>query len=173
MLSQTLRSRWFATLVHVGLWLLLYLAVVNMGGKTPNLHEHTGVSPAPESPAPVDKLSSLFAPGILHTSFAGTNGLDPFYTKHFVPPPAPAPAPPPTTRKIPLVYLGFYSTAGGPRQAMFKEENIFRTLPVGTPVATNTFIADAGVLTLTLTNSTGQTNIFQLNKPGQIEVPIK
>src|SRR5690349_21821865 len=96
-LNQALRSRWFIWSNHAGLWLLLYLAVASLGGKTPDFRAGTAYSPPPQTPAPVAKLTGLFSTALLPKSL-NTNSLDPFFTAYFSPP-----APPEsTTRKIEL-----------------------------------------------------------------------
>jgi hypothetical protein len=173
MFVQTLRSRWLAGVIHAGLWLMLYLTVIHMSGSRTDIFEYLGPSAPPQSPAPVARLASLFAPGTFQHKFAGTNALDPFYTRNFVPPPAPAPPPPPTTKKIPIIYQGFYFTEAGPQKVIFKMSDLFVTIPIGAQVATNIFLSNADALSMTLTNVNGQTNILKLNKAGEIEVPIK
>jgi hypothetical protein len=172
MLSATLhllRSRWLTWGVHVCLWLLLYLAVIHTGGKTPELTEASASPPPPLSVVPVGRIDSLFSPGQWATPLARTKGLNPFLTDHFVPPSAP---PPPTTKKIDATYQGFFQTADGPRQAIVKIGDAFLVTQVGSAVVTNQFVADATMQTLTLTNA-AQTNTLPLNVKRELEVPIK
>jgi hypothetical protein len=171
--TQTLRSRWLAFLVHASLWVVLYLTIRNMGGRAPEYRESNSFSVPAQSLAPVAKLGSLFATNIVLGFSTDANLQNPFYTTHFVPPPTPAPPPPPTTRKIPATYLGFYISADGPKHAILKLPEGFFVARLGTPVATNTFVADATMQTLTLTNLAAQTNLLQLNTQTDIEVPIK
>ena len=91
--KKTLRSRWFAACVHAGLWLLLYLAVTNLGGKAPDFRDADAVATPPQSPAPVAGLERLFSPGVWPKSLVDTNRLNPFFTRYFIPP-APPPPPP-------------------------------------------------------------------------------
>src|ERR1043165_973712 len=103
-LSQTLRSRWVALSIHAGLWLLLYLAVVNLGGKTPDFRAGTNYSPPPQTPAPVAKLTGLFSTALLPKPAPDTNSFDPFFTSYFAPPALPES----TIKKIEITYQGFY-----------------------------------------------------------------
>jgi hypothetical protein len=105
-------------------------------------------------------------------SLAEPSSLNPFYTRHFVPSPAPAP-PPPTTRKFTITYQGFYQTSESAQQVIYKMTEGFVVAPVGASVATNLAIARADAYSLLLTNVSGQTNLLQLNKPTEVEVPIK
>jgi hypothetical protein len=165
---QTLKSRWFAAVVHAGLWLLLYLAVTGFRGKSPDYHVADAVSTQPQSLAPVGKLVNLFSPGIWPKPFAHTNSLNPFFTRHFIPPPAPAP----TTRKIELTYQGYYQTSEGAKQAIVKLADAFFVTPIGAKVTANLYAVEATLQSLTLTNSSAQTNLLLLNVKKEIEVPI-
>lgn len=169
-LMQTLRSRWFALGVHLGLWCVFYLAVTHLGGKTPQFRiAESGTVPAPV-PVPVAKMDSLFAaaqwPG------AATNDLNPFFTKYFAPVPSPKP-PAPTTRKIEVTYQGFYQAGDDIKHAVVKVASDFVVASIGAPIATNLFVADAGLQNLVLTNLTAQTNLLLLNAKKEIEIPIK
>jgi hypothetical protein len=170
---QTLRSRWFAGCVHAGLWLLLYLAVIHLGGQSPAFRENDTFTSPPESPAPVAKLEALFSPGIWPKPLAGASIANPFVTSHFVPAPVPPPPPPATTTKIELTYLGFYQTTNGPKQAVCKFFNTFVVSPIGARVASNLFVAQATMQMLTLTNPAAQSNLLTMNKKQEIEVPLR
>ena len=108
--KRVLRNRWFTAGIHAGFWLLLYLAVVNLGGKVPDLRDAEGLSTPPRSPVPVAGLERLFSQGVWPKSLTDTNLLNPFVTRYFIPQ---AP-PPPTTRKIEVTYQGFYQTGEEP-----------------------------------------------------------
>jgi hypothetical protein len=171
-LTKLLRSRWFVAAVHCGLWVLLYFAVTNLGGKAPEFREAQAASTPVQSPAPVAKLEQLFAPGIWPKPVPDTNTLSPFFTRHFIPPPTPAPPPPPTTRKIEATYQGFYQTGDGPKHALVKLGDALKFTTIGARLTTNFFVASATMQSLTLTNVTGQTNQLLLNTKKEIEVPI-
>ena len=167
--KRALRNRWFTVGVHAGLWLLVYLAVVHLGGKVPDLRDAEGVSSRPHSPVPVAGLEHLFSPGVWPKSLSDTNRLNPFVTRYFIPP---AP-PPPTTRTIEVTYQGFYQTGAGPKNTIFKLGDAFLVAPIGARIATNLFIAEATMQALTLTNLAAQTNILPLNAKKEIVVPIQ
>jgi hypothetical protein len=172
-LALLLRSRWFVAFIHAGLWLLLYLSVAGLRGKAPELREEDPSSSMPaRSPAPVAKLDALFSPGVWPKSLGDTNLVNPFFTRHFIPPATPA-APVPTTRKIEVTYQGFYESGDGPRQVILKLGEAFIVAPIGARVATNLFVSAATMQTLTLTNLAAQTNILSLNAKKEIEVPIQ
>ncbi len=169
---QILKSRWLAGCLHLGLWLLFFLVLTRLGGRTPVFHEREAFSTPPQSPAPVARLEPLFAPGAWPVSLARSNAPDPFFTRHFTPAPAPPP-PSPTTRKIELTYLGFYLSGDSPKQAVVRFADSFIVTPIGARVLSNLFVAQATMQTLTLTNPSAQTNILTVNMKKEIEVPIR
>jgi hypothetical protein len=171
-LTGTLRSRSFAVGVHAALWVLLLLVIIKVGGKAPDFREAESSSAAPQNLAPIAKLGSLFEPAQWPAPLANSEGSGPFFTRYFVPVASPAP-PPPTTRKIEVSYQGYYQTSDGPKNAIIKVADAFMVIPVGGAVATNFFIGDATMQSLTLTNPSAQPTILPLNSKKEIEVPIK
>jgi len=171
-LVQTLRSRWFAVSVHLGLWLLLFFALTKFGGNTPIYKDGVALSSPAQSPAPVAKLERLSTSGIWPAILTDTNTPSLFFTKHFIPPQTPAP-PAPTTRKIDITYLGFSDAEGSTRQVFYKLADVIEVKPVGVRVTTNWFIGDASFQSLSLTNLAAQSTLLPLNEKKQIEVPIQ
>ena len=169
MLTQTLKSRWFTSVLHAGLWLLLALAVLRLRGTAPHFLETTSHTSPAQSPVPVARLEKLFTPGPWLKPTSETNSPSPFATRHFIPP---TPAPP-TTRKVELTYQGFYQTGEDPKHVFLQVDSALVVSPVGGRIATELFVADAAVQTLTLTNLAGQTNVLTLNAKKPVEVPVK
>jgi hypothetical protein len=169
--TKAIRSRWLASLTHAGLWLLLYLAVTGLRGKPPEMHEADGTSVSPQRIVPVAKADQLLNQANWPQFVPVPNTVDPFFTKHFIPPPAPLP-PAPTTRKIELTYLGFFTSDGSKKQTIVKLADALLVTPIGAKVTANLYAVDATTLTLTLTNSTPQTNLLQLNVKKELEVPL-
>jgi hypothetical protein len=167
-----LRSRWFAWGVHASLWVLLYVVIMNAGGHAPPFHDSRAATFPAQSSAPIGRLDGLFATALWPKPSAGTNSANPFFTRYFVPAPSPA-APPPTTRKIEVTYQGFYETGDSPKNAVLKIGDAFVIARIGAPVATNLFVAQATMQSLTLTNLAAQTNLLLLNAKKEIEVPVK
>jgi hypothetical protein len=165
---QLFRSRGFAWFVQAGLWCLLYLAVLKLGGKAPDYNMANGVSAPTQTLAPVARLGPLFAATSVMPAAALNPTNTPFYTTHFVPP---SPAPP-TTRKIEVTYQGFYQTAEGPKCAVLKVGDAFVVTRLGALVATNVYVADATLQSLTLTNRSAPPILLPLNVKKEIEVPI-
>jgi len=171
-LLQILRGRTFATAVHVSLWALLGLVILKLGGKTPDFRDSDSLSAPPQSLAPVARLGSLFAASQWPNFAASAEGSSPFFTKYFVPVPSPVP-PAPTMRKIEVTYQGYFEAEGSPKTAIVKLADIFVVVPIGAAVATNFYVADANMQSLTLTNPASQTTLLPLNAKKEIEVPIK
>jgi hypothetical protein len=169
-LKKTLRSRWFVTCIHVSLWLLVYLAVTNLGGRAPDFRDAETAATTPQSTAPIAKLEYLVSPGVWPKSLIDTNRLNPFFTPYFIPP---APPPPATTRKIEVTYQGFYQTGDDLKRVIFKLGEAYLVSPIGTRIATNLYIAEATMQAMILTNLSAQTNILPLNTKKEIVVPIQ
>lgn len=172
LIAQILRSRWLAVVVHVGLWLLVYLALTRLGGRSPAYRAADGSAPPVQIQVPVGKLDRLFAVASWPRVTSGTNTKSAFFTQYFTPAPAPAP-PPPTTKKIELTYLGYYYTEQGKKQTMVKLGEAFLVTPEGGNVTANLFASEVSVMSLTVTNTAGKTNLLALNKKQEVEVPIK
>jgi hypothetical protein len=168
---QALRSRSFVILVHCGLWLLFYLALTGLGGKTPAFRETQSPFASPRGLLPAARLQRLFAGDARPKTPAQTNSLNPFFTQYFNP--VKTPSAPPTTRDIELTYLGFYQTADGPKRAMFKLGDAILVAQVGSNATANLFVAEASMRSLTLTNPAAQTNLLPLNAKTQMKVPIQ
>lgn len=180
MLSESLRSRWFASCVHGALWLLLVLALTKIGGDRPPFQEARPDPAAVIAPVPVAKLENLFsitkqlAPlTSVHGKTGGwATGQNPFDTAYFIPQTTPPP-PAPTTRIISLTYLGFYQTGDSPKRAMMRYGDALVSVAVGSSVATNLFVANVTVTNVMLTNATAQTHVLTLNTKKEIEIPIR
>lgn len=168
MLTQTLRSRWFAVLVHAGLWGLLVLALASLGGRGPRFAEATTYSGPLHNPIPVERIQTLFEAGTEAPRLNATNRMNPFFTRYFLPPVLPAP----TTRKVELTYHGFYQTADGPKTVMLSVGDVLVVGGPGAQAVANLFIADITWQTLTLTNPAAQTNLLPLSTKKAVEVPI-
>lgn len=180
MLSETLRSRWFSTSLHAGLWVLLLLVVIGsgIGGGAPRFREAVANPTTVTSPVPVAQLERLFRQPALPKGLADPATLNLFTTTYFVPPPTPTPTlppppPPPTTQKIELTYQGYYRTGDGPKYVLLHLGEKLVGVPVGGMVITNLMVVEATLQTLTLTNTAVQTNVLTLNTKQVVEVPLK
>jgi hypothetical protein len=171
-LLQVVRGRTFTVGTHVCLWALLGLVILKLGGKTPDFHDSDSFSTPPQTLAPIARLGSLFASSQWPNPLPATEGSSPFFTKYFVPVPSPVP-PAPTTRKIEVTYQGYFEAEGNPRSAIVKVADLFVVVPVGSAVATNFYVSEATLQSLTLTNPTSQPTLLPLNAKKEIEVPVQ
>jgi hypothetical protein len=153
MVKKTLRSRWFVAGLHASLWLLVYLALTQLGGRAPSFRDAEADAAPPQSLAPVAGLERLFSPGIWPKSLIDTNRLNPFFTPYFIPQ-APPPA---TSRKIEVTYQGFYQTGDDLKRAIFKLGDASVVAPTGARIAPNLLSAGA-TNAMALTNLTAPTN---------------
>ena len=170
MLKDILRSRWFSTALHAGLWLLLVLAAAGLGGRRPGYADvETGGTSL--SVVPVGKVEKLFAPANQPRQVFDSALQSSFATLHFTPPVVPVPVP--TTRRLDVIYQGYYQSAGGPLRAMLRAGDLLVSVPVGGMVVTNLWVAEATFQTMTLTNSAGQTNVLKMNAKQEVHVPLK
>jgi len=172
MLKESLRSCSFSACLHAGLWLLLLLALIGLGGRAPHFREAEADPSSVNTPVPVAKLEKLFTPTNWPKLVVDASGLSPFVTTYFIPT-APPPPPPPTTRKVDLTYQGFYRTTGGPTYTLMRLGDALVGIPIGGMVTTNLFVIEADTQTATLTNSAAQTNVLKLNTKQTLEVPLK
>jgi hypothetical protein len=74
---------------------------------------------------------------------------------------------------VEITYLGYYQTGDDPRRVFLKMDDALFVSAIGDQVATNLFVSEAGLQTLTLTNSAAQTNVLTLNAKKTVEVPIR
>jgi len=171
-------SKLFLIVLLLGALVLLTLAAYDLGGELPNRGEPKRHPNPPEATVVVGIIEALFSPVTLAALRPATNGVSPFYTTYFQPPPVPAPQPPtptpppPTTKKIPLTYQGVYQTAGGEKKAFVKVGEGLFVGPVGAKVVADLVVADIALRTLTLKNAASQTNILQFNVQKEIEIPV-
>lgn len=173
MLNATLRSRSFSAALHAGLWLLLLLALVGIGGGRALTYREAEPDPsAVITPVLVARLQKLFAPENWPKQVVDAGSSNLFITAHFIPK-APPPPPPPTTRKVELTYQGCYRTANGPQYALLQTSEKLIGIVVGGLVTTNLYVIEATPQTVTLTNSAAQTNVLKVNVKSEVEVPLK
>ncbi len=162
----------------LGTLVLFALTVFELGGQVPNRAALKRRPNPPDATILVGKIEALFSPAMVAAMRPPTNGVSPFYTTYFQPPPQPPTpvtptAPPPTTKKILLVYQGVYQAAAGEKKAFVKVGDGLFVGPVGSNVVADLVVADIALRTLILKNAASQTNLLQFNVPKEIEVPIK
>lgn len=168
MFTRPLRSRWFALLIHVGLWLLLLLALAALGGRAPIFSSATTLGPRSPDPVPTSIIQQLFGRPPVLATLGATNLTNPFFTRQFEPPVVP----PPTTRKVELTYHGFYQTADGPLTALLKIGEEIVPVVAGARALADLYVADITWPQLVLTNAAAQTNALPLNTKKAVDVPL-
>lgn len=166
-----IKGRWFASVLHACLWVLLALMVLRLRGTSPPFHETTSHTSPAHTLVPVARLEHLFASDQWPNLAGETNSLSPFGTRHFIPPVTPVAAP--TTRKVELTYQGFFQTGNDPQRVFIKVDDALMLSQLGGQIATNLFVANATMQSLTLTNLAAQTNVLTLNTKKILEVPIR
>jgi hypothetical protein len=178
MLKILENSKWFSILLLLGTLVLLTLTVFELGGQMLNRAALKRHPSPPDATILVGKIEALFSPATVAAMRLPTNGVNPFYTTYFQPPPqlpqpVPPTVPPPTTKKVQLTYQGVYQTAAGEKKAFIKVGNGLFVGPVGSNVVADLVVADIAIRTLILKNAASQTNLLQFNVSKEIEVPIK
>jgi hypothetical protein len=169
MFSQTIKSRWFVSVLHAGLWLLLALAILRLRGPASHFLETTSHTAPAQNVVPVARLEKLFAPEAWLKPPGVTNAPSLFATRHFIPPPPP----PTTTRKVEVTYHGFYQTDEDSKHVFLQVDSALVATLVGSRIAPELFVADATMQALTLTNAAAQTNVLTVNTKKVLEVPVK
>ena len=98
MSQATEKLIWIATLVLGVLVVLFGITAVNLGGRVPALKPlGNGSRAATEWPTPA-QVGGWFELEALTRFTTQTNGINPFFTRHFQPPPPPPPRPPLNSR---------------------------------------------------------------------------
>ena len=166
MLSLFERNLWLSGAIAAGLAVLGIAALVHVGGDLPEL------KPLPANPpAPVHLFQQGDEQGWLALAAAArtdlpTNAINPFYTLHFQPPP------PPPTKKVTLQYQGCFISSKGVARAYVMLEKSLLILTNGARVVADHAISEIGVTNLTLTNTTGKTNVLKFRQKAVLEVPV-
>lgn len=172
MLTPPLQRRWFALALHAALWLLLALVVLRLSGPAAYFGEAPPTAPAPQTNPPVALLAEWLAAPPPVFPVGDPKQANPFATRHFTPVKPPAPAAP-TTRKVDLIYQGFYQAGGGAKNVFLQLDGKMINQPLGAEIAPGLFLEAADLQTLTLTNAAAQTNVLKLNTKTTLEVPVK
>jgi hypothetical protein len=167
MLNALKRDRWIASLLLVGLLVLLVLVLRDYGVRLPRFPQPTRHSETAFIPVSDMQLDEMLAAASI-PALRSTNFTSPFFTTHFQPPKPPAP----TTRKVNMVYQGFFQSTDGDKQAFLRVDDANRTVALGRPVIADLAVSDIQTRTLTLTNSASRTNVLEFNKTVAVEVPV-
>jgi len=168
MLDFLERRLWLSLLAVAGLAGLLLAAATRLGGEAPRL------TPLPERPGALPRVlpdagvAQWFSAPLVARLTPGSNSVDIVYTLHFQPPPPP---PPPPTKKVELLFQGWYLGSSGEQRAFVKLGDALLILTNGAKVVADHTIKEIGLRTLTLTNAAGQTNVLPFNVKKAVDVP--
>jgi hypothetical protein len=166
MLKGLQRDRWLATLLLVGLLILLFLVLRDYGVGLPQFPIPARRSESALIPITENRLEELLTPSAVPTLHT-TNLNNPFFTAHFQPPKPPAP----TTRKVNMTYQGFFQTTDGDKYAFVRVDDTDVTIARGRPIVADLHVAEINVRTLVLTNTASRTNVLEFNQTVPVEVP--
>jgi hypothetical protein len=161
---------WFlAALLLLGTGLGLFFLARTSGTPPPATMQIAANYTAPLGEPHPERIQEMLAPGTVPRLAPLTNGMNPFFTTYFQPPPAP---PPITTRKVELMYQGFFETAEGGRQAFIRVgTNVFIGAP-GTNVIANYSVARIEHGSLTLTNEANEPTVLNFRAKTELVVPV-
>jgi hypothetical protein len=166
MLKSLQRDRWIAILLLAGLLILLFLVLGDYGVGLPQFPRPVRESESAVLPITEAQLEALLAPEAVPVLRA-TNLSSPFFTAHF----EPRKPPPPTTRKVSMIYQGFFESTDGDKQAFVRVGDANLTVALGGPVIADLAVSEISVPALTVTNSASRTNVLEFNKTVSVEVP--
>ena len=103
-----------------------------------------------------------------------TNSGNPFFTLAIQPlPPPNPPPPPPATRKVDVVYRGFFETSARVRRAVVQVADKQIIAGKGDPIVADYSVADIQLGHLGMTNAAGVAVKLNFSKTAPIEVPAK
>lgn len=167
MLKGLKRDRWIASLLLVGLLVLLLLVLRDYGvglPRFPQPQRHPDTAMFPLSDQSWEEMLANAAVPRLHA----TNAISPFFTTHFQPPKPPAP----TTRLVNMIYQGYFQSTDGDKQAFVRVDDVDRTIALGQALIADLAVSAIQTRTLTLTNSAARTNLLEFNQSVSVEVPV-
>jgi hypothetical protein len=159
-----------AALVLLGTGLALFFLVRTSGTPPPDTMQIAANYTAPVGEPHPERILQMLSPGTVPRLLPLTNGMNPFFTIYFQPPPAP---PPITTRKVELMYQGFFETTQGERRAFLRVgTNTFIGAP-GTNVIANYSVAQIEHGSLTLTNESNEPTVLNFRAKAELIVPVE
>ncbi len=181
--SKFAGQRWFSIGLLGLTAVLLIIVSLRLGRKVPPLPPLNHSTGVPALPVTLDKIEQLSSKTAFMRIRPFSNGMHPFYTLHFQPPPPPpkpTPTPPPSTppppvqpvvQKIPVLYQGVYETAAGGKKAFVVVNGKLSVLGPGATITHDWTVANIAVKDVTITNRALQTNTLKFNIPAELEVP--
>jgi hypothetical protein len=167
MLKGLQRDRWFASLLLVGLLVLLLLVLRDYGVGLPRFPQPHRNPDSTLYPVSEQQWGEMLATTAVPRLFS-TNANSPFYTTHFQPPTPPAP----TTRLVNMIYQGYFQSTDGDKQAFVRVDDADRTVALGQALVADLAVSAIEARSLTLTNSAARTNRLEFNQSVSVEVPV-
>jgi hypothetical protein len=153
----------------VWLGVVLLLVVRDLGGHLPAPPEPPVLSSPTSKIQRIRQIDELFSLSFLAQRQPATNLNNPFFAGQFQSAPPP---PAPTTRKITVVYQGFFATTHGEKNAFVKVGDQLIVGPVGTKIAADLTILAIDLGTLTLKDGAGKPTPLPFNAPQTLEIPL-
>ena len=162
------RSLSLAALLTLVVIALIGLTLGGLGWHEPELRPLKVSARPPRELVPVSRAAPLLSLKSFPAMMPSTNTSNPFYTAYFQPPP---PAKPPATRKVDLIYEGFYETAAGLRKAFVKVGDGQFVGSLSNQVIGDLVVLEITHRSLSLKNAAGQTNVLPFNARTTVEIP--
>lgn len=165
---------WAMIPTSIGLILLLGLTLVGWPRVAP---DPTGGRPAEDAsvlhPAS-DQVRLFFGWGSTASWQPLTNSANPFYTLAIRPAPPPKPPPPaPATRKVDVIYRGFFETSARVRRAVVQVADKQLLTGKGDTIVADYVVTEIELGHLGATNGAGAAVTIGFSKTVSIEVPAK
>lgn len=170
--SESNRNYWMAVVVTLGAIGFGVASLMNVPDQALELE------PIPENQGPVldfvapEKVQAWFSPEELARPVTQERTENPFFTRHFEPPPQPAPPPPATTRQVDLLFQGIIRSSRERPHAFIHAEGKTHIVTNGAPLLADLFVARIAPEQVVLTNLDGRTNVLAFRKPEKVEVPV-
>lgn len=105
---------------------------------------------------------------------AMTKDGNPFFTLAIQAPPPPKPPPaPPATKKVDVIYRGFFETSAGVKRAVVQVADKQVITGIGGKVLADFLAAEIALRHLQLTNAAGKAVKLEFTKPQSLEIPAQ
>jgi hypothetical protein len=162
---------WAAAALTVGILAMLVLLARDLRTRPALVASAARSTRLKTEALPLAKIDALFSSSEIGKAVPAPELVNPFYTTFFQPLSQPKPQAP-TTRKVELVYQGFYESAGGRKQAYVKAGDALTFAGPGEVVVADLAVSEITLRTLVLTNKSGQANTLLFKAPKEVEVPL-
>ncbi|MCL5096576.1 MAG: hypothetical protein M1608_03385 [Candidatus Omnitrophica bacterium] len=152
--------------------IVIYSAARHWGGHVPAPPDLSSFGAGVISSNRARQVEAAFAWTSLTNLQPAVNLNDPFFPTPGQPAPAPPAAPAPSTRKVDLLYQGYYSTSQGEKRAYVLVGDQLLVGPIGTKVLANLVISDISLRTLTLKDDVGKEIRLNFDAKTTLEIPL-